>query len=193
MEVGGCQLFCNLAFLGFFCTIMPLSVSFQKMDPYLDAIIISAEVVSVGANNIGACLSDVEAQMVVMCQGVGAIDLGADPWRRQNTCQGVGAIDLGADPLYPMPVILHPHFFTPHRRRNAVSPRRPVHRPTPPPRPPRAHGPPPTGDTPPHPGARSSPASSSSNPDPDRLGKFLIILVIVLAFFVKYVRFFCYN
>jgi hypothetical protein len=35
---------------------------------------------------------------------------GPHPWRRQNTCQGVGAIDLGADPLYPVPVILYPHF-----------------------------------------------------------------------------------
>jgi hypothetical protein len=39
------------------------------MDPYLGAIIIGAKVVSVGANNIGACLSDVEAQMAVTCQG----------------------------------------------------------------------------------------------------------------------------
>ena len=70
----------------------------------LDVIIIGAEPVCVGANNIGACLPDVDAWLAVTCQGVGAIDLGTDPpWRRQYTCQEVGAIDLGADPLYSAP------------------------------------------------------------------------------------------
>jgi hypothetical protein len=36
------QLFCKLALFGFFCTNMPLAVSFQKMDPMLDVIIIGA-------------------------------------------------------------------------------------------------------------------------------------------------------
>jgi hypothetical protein len=36
------QLFCKSAFFVFFCTIMPLAVSFQKMDPMLGAIIIGA-------------------------------------------------------------------------------------------------------------------------------------------------------
>jgi hypothetical protein len=43
-----CQLFCILALLGFFCTIMPFVVSFQKMDPNLDAVIIGAEVTHSG-------------------------------------------------------------------------------------------------------------------------------------------------
>jgi hypothetical protein len=54
----GCQLFCKLAFFGFFCTIMPLAVSFQKMDPWLGAVIIGAELLCAGANNIGAHTSD---------------------------------------------------------------------------------------------------------------------------------------
>jgi hypothetical protein len=41
------QLFCKLALFGFFCTIMPFAVSFQKMDPMLGAIIIGAEHVCV--------------------------------------------------------------------------------------------------------------------------------------------------
>jgi hypothetical protein len=45
----------------------------------LGAIIIGAEPVCAGANNIGACLPDVDAWLAVTCQGVGAIDLGADP------------------------------------------------------------------------------------------------------------------
>jgi hypothetical protein len=45
----------------------------------LDVIIIGAEPVCVGANNIGACLPDVDAWLAVTCQGVGAIDLGTDP------------------------------------------------------------------------------------------------------------------
>mgnify|MGYP004563034593 CR=1 FL=1 len=46
-------------FSGFFPTIMPLAVSFQKMDPMLGAIIIGAEDVCAGANTIGAYTSDV--------------------------------------------------------------------------------------------------------------------------------------
>jgi hypothetical protein len=37
---------------------MPFAVSFQKMDPELGAVIIGAEVVCVGANNIGVHTSD---------------------------------------------------------------------------------------------------------------------------------------
>jgi hypothetical protein len=58
---------------------MSLTVSFQKIDPMLGAIIIGAEPVCAGANNIGACLPDVDAWLAVTCQGVGALDLGADP------------------------------------------------------------------------------------------------------------------
>jgi hypothetical protein len=45
----------------FFCTTMPFTVSFQKMDPNLGAIIIGAEVTHSGANIIGANFSYVEA------------------------------------------------------------------------------------------------------------------------------------
>jgi hypothetical protein len=133
---------------------------------------------------------------------VGVIDLSADPWRRQNTCQGVGAVDLGADPLYPALVILFPHFFTPRTLSRLAAPPRspPPSRPPAPRRLPPAPRPAPGARVPPaaprhRPAtrrpARSPPASSSSsNPAPGRLGKFLIILVIMLAFFVKYVRFF---
>jgi hypothetical protein len=44
------QLFCILALLRFFCTIMPFVVSFQKMDPNLGAVIIGAKVTYSGAN-----------------------------------------------------------------------------------------------------------------------------------------------
>jgi hypothetical protein len=40
-------------------TFMPLAVSFQKMDPYLGAVIIGAELLCAGANSFGACLPDV--------------------------------------------------------------------------------------------------------------------------------------
>jgi hypothetical protein len=60
--------FANWPFSSFFCTIMPLAVSFQKMDPSLGVVIIGAEVVCPGANIIGVCLSDVETQLAVTCQ-----------------------------------------------------------------------------------------------------------------------------
>jgi len=43
----------------FFPTNTPLTVSFQKMDPYLGAVIIGAELPCAGANTIGAYTSDV--------------------------------------------------------------------------------------------------------------------------------------
>jgi hypothetical protein len=52
------QLFCKLVLFGFFPTIMPLTVSFQKMDPMLGAIIIGAELLCAGANIIGVHTSD---------------------------------------------------------------------------------------------------------------------------------------
>jgi hypothetical protein len=45
--------FANWPFSGFFLTIMPLAVSFQKMDHMLGAIIIGAELLCAGANIIG--------------------------------------------------------------------------------------------------------------------------------------------
>jgi hypothetical protein len=51
--------FANWPFSGFFPTNTPLTVSFQKMDPYLGAVIIGAELPCVGANTIGAYTSDV--------------------------------------------------------------------------------------------------------------------------------------
>jgi hypothetical protein len=57
------QLFCILALLGFFCTIMPFIVSFQKIDPNLGAVIIGAEVTHSGANIIGANFSYVAADV----------------------------------------------------------------------------------------------------------------------------------
>jgi hypothetical protein len=58
---------------------MSLTVSFQKMNPMLGAIIIGAELVCVGANIIVDCLPDGDALLDVTCQGVGAKDRGADP------------------------------------------------------------------------------------------------------------------
>jgi hypothetical protein len=138
---------------------MPFAVLFQKIDPWLGAIIIGAEVMCDGANINGACLPDVDGEVVGTCQGVGAkiygadpggtrvrgvgaIDLGADPWRRLRTCQGVGAIDLGVDPLYTelATFLLHSFSSTPppprflHALRApppCLAPRRPVPR-TPP-------------------------------------------------------------
>jgi hypothetical protein len=49
--------------LGFFYTIMPFVVSFQKMDPNLGAIIIGAEVTHSGADIIGANFSYVAANV----------------------------------------------------------------------------------------------------------------------------------
>jgi hypothetical protein len=54
------------------------------MDPGLGAIIIGVEVTCDDANINGACLADVDSEVA----GVGALDLGADPWRRLHTCQG---------------------------------------------------------------------------------------------------------
>jgi hypothetical protein len=51
------QLFCILALFRFFCTFMPFTVSFQKMDPNLGAIIIDAEVTHSGADIIGTRFS----------------------------------------------------------------------------------------------------------------------------------------
>jgi hypothetical protein len=72
------QLFCILAHLGFFCTTMPFAVSFQKIDPLLDAIIIGAEATHSGATFFGASIF-IRGSWCVEFQGVGAIDLGADP------------------------------------------------------------------------------------------------------------------
>jgi hypothetical protein len=49
--------------LGFFCATMPFAVSFQKMDPNLDAIIIGAEVTHSDASTIGANFSYVAADV----------------------------------------------------------------------------------------------------------------------------------
>jgi hypothetical protein len=69
------QLFCKLAIFGFFSTIMPLSVSFQNMDPMLGAIIIAAEPVCAGANNIGVQTSDGGMTRNLRGTYLGAIDL----------------------------------------------------------------------------------------------------------------------
>jgi hypothetical protein len=57
---------------------MSLSVSFQKMDPYLGAVIIRAELVCVGANIIGVHTSDVGIPGNLRGTYLGAIDLGAE-------------------------------------------------------------------------------------------------------------------
>jgi hypothetical protein len=161
--------------------------------------------VCVDASTNGACLADVEGEVSMTSQGVGAIDLGADPWRWLHTCQGVGAIDLGADPLYPAPVRESSPFFLLCHRRAPVSPRRPgPHAPRPgdpPPAPRPSRRPLHARSTPPAPHVLSplfdagpSPpahlhASSSSNPAPGRLGIFLSILVIVLAFLLDMLDF----
>jgi hypothetical protein len=56
---GRANFFANWPFSGFFPTNTPLTVSFQKMDPYLGAVIIGAELPCAGANTIGAYTSDV--------------------------------------------------------------------------------------------------------------------------------------
>jgi hypothetical protein len=53
---------------------MSLTVSFQKMDPWLGAVIIGAELLCAGANSIVAGQSDLAADV----SGVGAIDFVAD-------------------------------------------------------------------------------------------------------------------
>jgi hypothetical protein len=57
---------------------MPLAVSFQKMDPMLGAIIIGAEPVCAGANNIGVQTSDGGMTRNLRGTYLGAIDLGAE-------------------------------------------------------------------------------------------------------------------
>jgi hypothetical protein len=79
------QLFCNLALFGFFPTIMPLAVSFQKMDPMLGAIIIGAELVCAGATTIGAYTSDGGVTWNLRGTYLGAIDLGTEVHARSTT------------------------------------------------------------------------------------------------------------
>jgi hypothetical protein len=81
---------------------MPFVVSFQKIDPNLGTIIISAELTQSDANSIGFNQSYVDADMA----GVDAIDLGAEPWTSLDTWQGVGAKIYSVDPLYTSAMLL---------------------------------------------------------------------------------------
>jgi hypothetical protein len=63
---------------------MPLAVSFQKMDPMLDAIIIGAEPVCVGATIFGVHTSDGGMTWNLCGTYLGAIDLGAEVGARSN-------------------------------------------------------------------------------------------------------------
>jgi hypothetical protein len=72
-------------FSGFFPTIMPLTVSFQKMDPMLVAIIIGAEIVCAGANTIGAYTSEGGVTWNLRGTYLGAIDLGVEVRARSTT------------------------------------------------------------------------------------------------------------
>jgi hypothetical protein len=57
------QLFWILALFGFFCTTMPFTVLFQKMDPNLGVIIIGAEVTHIDTSTIGTNFSYVTADV----------------------------------------------------------------------------------------------------------------------------------
>jgi hypothetical protein len=83
--VCGPNFFANWPFSGFFLTIMPLTVSFQKMDPMLGAIIISAELLCAGANIIGVHTSDGGVTWDLRGMYLGAIDLGAEGGARSTT------------------------------------------------------------------------------------------------------------
>jgi hypothetical protein len=121
--------------------------------------------VCVGANNIGACLSDVEDQLSMTCQG----GRHHRSWRRLLVA--VEHVSGGRRhrswhrPLYPAPIILFPHFFTPRRHRNPISPRRPVHRPRPGPRRPDARAPPPAPARRPAAPRARAPPSAGTPPD----------------------------
>jgi hypothetical protein len=64
---------------------MSLAVSFQKMDPWLGAVIIVAELLCAGANNIGAHTSDGGVTWDLRGMYLGAIDLGAEVGARSTT------------------------------------------------------------------------------------------------------------
>jgi hypothetical protein len=70
------QLFCILALLGYCFHKYAICNFILKNGPWLGAIIIGAEIPRDGANINGACLGDVDGDVV----GVAAIDLGADPF-----------------------------------------------------------------------------------------------------------------
>jgi hypothetical protein len=68
--------------------------------------------VCAGANIIGANITDVEGELAMTCQGVGAIDLGADtPGICKTHVRGVGAKIYGAGPLYSEPPASRAIFF----------------------------------------------------------------------------------
>jgi hypothetical protein len=91
---------------------MPFVVSFKKLDPWLDVVIIGAELTRHVANINGACFADVDGDVAGgRCHR---------SWRRplapMDTCEGVRAIDLGADPLSYRRSFL-PNFSLPFRNR----------------------------------------------------------------------------
>jgi hypothetical protein len=63
LNLAGATTFLHFSPFGFFCTIMPFVVSFQKMDPNLDVVIIGAEVTHSGADIISANFSYVAADV----------------------------------------------------------------------------------------------------------------------------------
>jgi hypothetical protein len=69
----------------FFAQLCPLAVSFQKMDSWLGAVIIGAELLCAGANNIGAHTSDGGVTWDLRGMYLGALDRGAGVGARSTT------------------------------------------------------------------------------------------------------------